>query len=240
MAQRTIFVPEIGELILSKRKGATHMRLSINAAGKIRVGMPYWTPYQAGIAFAKSKSDWIQTHLATHTAKKLQVNDLIGKSHRINYVFRAGSHSVTTKITANQITVTTGLSLNDLRVQAKLVAACEKALKNEADHLLPQRLKLLAGKHGFTYKEVSVRKLTARWGSCSSKGAITLSYYLMQLPWDLIDYVLLHELVHTKHLHHGKEFWEEFKAALPNARSLQKQIRPYKPLVQAYHIIPTK
>jgi predicted metal-dependent hydrolase len=240
MAQRTVFVPEIGELILSKRKGATHMRLSINAAGKIRVGMPYWTPYQTGITFARSKSEWIKTHLAAHTIRKLHDGDLVGKSHRIKYVYQQDRKSVATSITTNQILVTTGLSLNDMRVQAKIIAACEKSLKIEAEHLLPQRLKYLAEKHGFTYKEVLVRKLTARWGSCSNKDVITLSYYLMQLPWNLIDYVLLHELVHTRHLHHGKDFWDEFKAILPNAKTLQKEIRPYKPLVQAHHIIPTR
>lgn len=240
MAQKTVFVPEIGEIVLSKRKDATHLRLSINAAGKIRVGMPYWTPYQAGIAFAKSKSGWIQTHLSLHSPTKLQDGDLIGKSHRLHYVFKPEKQTISTKITNNRIIVATGLSLNDLRVQAKIVAACEKSLRREAEHLLAQRLELLARRHGFTYKEIQVRKLTARWGSCSNKGVITLSYYLMQLPWNLIDYVLLHELIHTKHLHHGKEFWEEFKNILPNAKHLQKEIRPYKPLVQAYHILPAK
>jgi predicted metal-dependent hydrolase len=91
MAQRTVFVPEIGELILSKRKGATHLRLSINAAGKIRVGMPYWTPYQAGIAFAKSKSAWIRAQIANHNARNLQNGDLIGKSHRLHYNYKPGS-----------------------------------------------------------------------------------------------------------------------------------------------------
>jgi predicted metal-dependent hydrolase len=240
MAQKTIFVPEIGEVILSKRKGATHMRLSINAAGKVRVGMPYWTPYQAGVAFARSKSDWIHSHLAAHSVNKLQNDDLIGKSHRIKYVFNLQSRQISTRVSANEIIITTSFSLNDMRVQDKLIAACEKALKNEAEHLLPQRLDHLAKYYGFEYKSVLVRKLTARWGSCSSKKVITLSYYLMQLPWNLIDYVLLHELTHTKHMHHGKEFWDEFKRYLPSARQLQKQIRPYKPLVKAYRIIPSQ
>jgi predicted metal-dependent hydrolase len=240
MAQKTVFVPEIGEIILSKRKGATSLRLSVNAAGKIRVGMPYWTPYQTGISFAKSKSDWIKTHLASQANTRLKHNDLIGKSHRINYIFTERQTIIKTRVKTNEIMVATGLSLNDMRVQKSLVAACEKALKSEAEHLLPQRLRTLAVRYEFDYESVSVRKLTGRWGSCSNIKAITLSYYLVQLPWDLIDYVLLHELVHTKHLHHGKGFWDEFKRTLPNARQMQKEIRPYKPLVQAYHIIPSE
>jgi predicted metal-dependent hydrolase len=240
MAQKTVFVPEIGEVILSKRKGASYMRLSINATGKIRVGMPYWTPYQAGIVFVKSKSAWIKSHLAQYSIRKLAPGDLIGKSHRLHYVFAEGIYEITTRVKDNQVIVTTGLSLNDMRVQNKIMNACEKALKKDAQQLMPQRLQYLALKYGFSYREVSVRKLTGRWGSCSNKSDITLSYYLIQLPWKLIDYVLLHELVHTKHMHHGKDFWDEFKRILPNAKQLQKEIRAYKPLVQAYHIIPAE
>jgi predicted metal-dependent hydrolase len=238
MAQRTVFVPEIGEVILSKRRGSTHIRLSINAAGKVRVGIPYWTPYQTGIDFAKSKAGWIQKNLKSHTDTKLQHGDLIGKSQRIVYNYQPSMQKILTRIINNQIIVSTSLSINDHRVQDKLQSACERALKAEAEILLPQRLKTLANKHDFVYKEVRIRKLTARWGSCSNKGVITLSYYLLQLPWSLIDYVILHELVHTRHLHHGKSFWDEFKRILPGAKEAQKAIRPYKPLVQAYHIIP--
>jgi predicted metal-dependent hydrolase len=185
MAQKTVFVPSVGEVILSKRRGTTHLRISINAAGKVRVGLPSWTPYATGIAFVKSKSDWISKQLAQH-------------------------------------------------VQAKTMAAAERALKAEAIKLLPQRLKLLALKNGFNYKDVRVRKLTARWGSCSSTKVITLSYYLIQLPWPLIDYVLLHELTHTQHMHHGSRFWDRFKQVLPTARMLQKEIRSYRPIVKPY------
>jgi len=105
---------------------------------------------------------------------------------------------------------------------------------------LPQRVQYLASKHGFSYKQIRVRKLTARWGSCSNNGVITLSYYLLQLPWNLIDYVILHELTHTRHLHHGPNFWTEFKKVLPSAKLLQKEIRSYKPQVQAFQISTTE
>jgi predicted metal-dependent hydrolase len=53
----------------------------------------------------------------------------------------------------------------------------------------------------------------------------------MQLPWDLIDYVLLHELVHTEHLHHGAGFWQRFDQVLPGAKQKRKALRAYKPSV---------
>jgi predicted metal-dependent hydrolase len=128
MAQKTVFVPEIGELVLSKRRGATQMRLSINAAGKVRVGMPYWAPYQSGILFAKSKVDWINKHLSNHSSQLLNDGDLIGKSHRLNYVYKPNQQSVTA-MRANLITVSSSHDLGNSAVQKKALDASEKALK---------------------------------------------------------------------------------------------------------------
>src|SRR5213075_157516 len=92
------------------------------------------------------------------------------------------------------IVITSNLPLESVDVQAKAQKAAERALKVEAENLLPQRLKILAERHNFSYKDVKIRKLTSRWGSCSNAKNIRLSYYLIQLPWPMIDYVLLHEL----------------------------------------------
>jgi predicted metal-dependent hydrolase len=234
MAQKTVFVPSVGEVILSKRRGTTHLRISINAAGKVRVGLPSWTPYATGIAFVKSKSDWISKQLAQHALDPLKEGDLVGKSHRLHFIFNPQATGITTRINSSTIYITSDMAYDNPSVQAKTMAAAERALKAEAIKLLPQRLKLLALKNGFNYKDVRVRKLTARWGSCSSTKVITLSYYLIQLPWPLIDYVLLHELTHTQHMHHGSRFWDRFKQVLPTARMLQKEIRSYRPIVKPY------
>jgi predicted metal-dependent hydrolase len=240
MAQKTVVIPQIGEIILSKRRGSSHIRLSINAAGKVRVGLPYWAPYSAGISFALSKADWIKKHLSAHPDQMLKNGDLIGKSHRVEYTQDLNQKITAVKISKNAIKVTSAISISSPSVQKKITSAAEKALKSQADQLLKQRLDAIAKKHGFEYKSVQTRKLTARWGSCSNAKVITLSYYLIQLPWQFIDYVIIHELIHTQHMHHGKEFWDDFKEILPNAKTLQKEIRSYKPLIQAYKIIPGK
>jgi predicted metal-dependent hydrolase len=208
------------------------MRLSINGAGKVRVGMPIWTPYAAGVVFAKNKSEWINKQLANHSNDLLKEGDLIGKAHRLHFVLRPELKTITSRINPSEIVISSSQSPESAAVQQKALGACEKALKAEAEHLLPQRLALLAKRHSYTYKESGVRKLISRWGSCSNTKVIILSYYLIQLPWELIDYVLLHELTHTKHLNHGKGFWEDFQKSLPNAKKLQKEIRLYKPKVK--------
>ena len=53
----------------------------------------------------------------------------------------------------------------------------------------------------------------------------------MQLPWNLIDYVLLHELTHTNILRHGPDFWQALEAVLPNMAVLKKTLREYQPVL---------
>ncbi|MBI5906449.1 M48 family metallopeptidase [Candidatus Saccharibacteria bacterium] len=233
MAQRVVLIPGIGEVTLVKRRGSSHLRLSVTANGQVRVGMPSWTPYVAGIAFAKSRQDWITAQLNKHPQIVLSEGNLIGKAHRLHFNgVKQPLPKVKTKMSPTSIEITTHLAYDSAMVQEKAQAASERALKTETVNLLVPRLASLATQHNLTYKDVKVRKLTSRWGSCSSDKTITLSYYLIQLPWPLIDYVLLHELTHTVHLHHGADFWNELERLLPSAKKISKEIKHHKPRIE--------
>ena len=93
-------------------------------------------------------------------------------------------------------------------VQDLLRNAIVRALKKSAQAYLPPLLSELSGHYGFKYKKVKITGSKSRWGSCSATGSINLSCYLMLLPPHLMDYVLLHELTHTKEMNHGPQFWE--------------------------------
>ena len=238
MTQRIVDIPKIGQVVLSKRKGARHIRLSVTAAGVVRVGLPNWVPYSAGVEFAKSRAEWIQKHAAVHRVKLLEEGQHIGKAHRLHFYQKDGLRGVASRVTDSEVKITSSLEWDSQAVQAKARQACERALKQEANTLLPQKLASLAAKHGFKYKNVRILKLTSRWGSCSSTKTISLSYYLIQLPWQLIDYVLVHELVHTEHLNHGADFWSRFESVMPGAKALRKQIRTHQPRVEAQQYQP--
>ncbi len=85
-------------------------------------------------------------------------------------------------------------------------------LKKDAQRILPVRLAELAAKHQFQYKNLKIQSGKTRWGSCSGKQNINLSVYLMLLPQHLIDYVILHELCHTREMNHGDKFWKQMDA----------------------------
>ena len=146
--------------------------------------MPVWTPYKAGEIFALSKKDWLLKQLENKQTHVILQNHRIGKNHRVKFVF-IESGSVTCRVADTDVTVRLPKTKNiaDDDVQKKLHIGAVRALKQEANHLLPLKLDLLAQKHGFKYNSVNIKQLKARWGSCSSNRDIALNCYLMQLPW---------------------------------------------------------
>jgi len=233
MAQKIFNVDGVGSVVVSKRRGSRNIRLSLTAKGQVRVSLPYWTPYSVGIAFAQSRAEWIRKHSDRYRREILKHNDRIGKSFRLKITPQPAAKVISARIQTSEVVIHVPPGTDETELQKKIHLAAEKALKREAEKLLPQRVDYMARKHGYSYSELKIKKLTSRWGSCSSSQKITLSYFLMQLPWELIDYVILHELIHTKHLNHGVEFWSEFKAARPNVKELRTQIKKHSPVVKA-------
>jgi predicted metal-dependent hydrolase len=232
MAQKQVILPEIGKVVLAKRKDAKYIRLSVTASGQVRVGLPIWAPYGAGIKFAQTKTDWIKKQLEPYSANQLKQGDNIGKNHNLHFIMTK-SDAIKVRLAENRIYIKTALPISHKDVQSKARHASERALKNEAEILLADRTKLLAATYGLNFKQIKIRKLSSRWGSCTNGGVITLSFFLVQLPWELIDYVIMHELTHTQHLNHGPQFWAALQQAIPDAKQRQKRIKLYRPYINS-------
>jgi predicted metal-dependent hydrolase len=230
MPQKTFQTKEVGQIVVTKRRGARYLRLRINSSGQIHVSVPYWTPYQAGLAFALTRKVWINDHRQTHLPTKLGNGDIIGKHHRLQ-IITANAPQISTRLQGENVIVRVPVTETEADVQIAATKAAERALKKEANEELPDRLAQLASKLGYNYSSVRIKRLTSRWGSCSSDKRITLNYFLMQLPWEMIDYVLIHELVHTKHLNHGEGFWSEMAKYVPEPKKTQKKLRQYKTII---------
>lgn len=127
---------------------------------------------------------------------QLQLSLIVGKGEHF-YIRR----------NASQVTIIYPPHTDFSQKQAWLTKVVIEILRKQAKLILPERLQTLAELYGFNYSGVRINSARTRWGSCSSKGHINLSLFLMVLPSELSDYVLLHELCHTKEMNHGPRFW---------------------------------
>lgn len=88
--------------------------------------------------------------------------------------------------------------------------------KKQAHRIIAERVELFAAKNGFIYRQVKITSAQTRWGSCSSKGSLCFSWRLVMAPLSVIDYVVVHELVHLKEKNHAKTFWAKVNMLMPN------------------------
>lgn len=229
MPNKVVDIPDIGQVVLIKRRGVRSIRLTIAADNTIRVSLPSWVPYQAAIAFVSSRRDWLANHKREQNL--LLEGDQIAKFHRLHIAVSPKVLDVRTRVDKTTIVVTHSPSMTpgSAAVQAAIKRAGLRAIKQEAESLLPARLRELGQKYDLPFRSVDFKRLKARWGSCSHQKDITLNIFLMTLPWRLIDYVLVHELVHTKVLHHGPKFWAEFERCIPDAKTRRKELKAYNP-----------
>ena len=128
-----------------------------------------------------------------------------------------------------QIICPPNADFSNKELQVWLRKVIEEALRSNAKIILPPRFYALSLQHNLSYKSVKINSSSGRWGSCSARGNINLSYFLVLLPKHLIDYVLLHELAHTREMNHGERFWDLLNSMTDNkAQALRNELRKYK------------
>lgn len=230
---QTFNIADVGDVAIKKSKKAKRIILKINQAGEPIITIPYYVPYSAGKLFASQQVEWLKKHTSKVEPVVLKNNGLVGRHHKFKFTIH-DSDTVISRVNQDTIMVKypPEISWYDDKVQKEAIKAATRALKRQAEAFLPSRLHVLAKQHGYKYKSVSVKAMRSRWGSCSSLGTINLSIWLMQVPDELIDYVLCHELTHLNHQHHQPAFWSELAEILPDYKLRRKQLRQYKPRLE--------
>jgi len=228
MPAKRVDIPGIGLVSFYKRRDARALKITMGHGNELRVTLPSWMPYRAGLEFVKTKKTWVDQH--RRPLAQLETGMLIGKAHRL-YLLPRSVTTVSSRVSAQAIHISypNAQLPSSPDIQSAAKRASIRALRQEATNLLPIRLKQLATQHGFTYHSVTIKQLKARWGSCSAQKDIALNLFLMQLTWPLIDYVLLHELTHTQVLSHNADFWATLESCQPEAKQLRKELRAFQP-----------
>ncbi len=112
-----------------------------------------------------------------------------------------------------------------LGISNRITISKEIQNEEEAKRYLTSRLDYFAKVMGLKYNELKFKKLKSRWGSCSSRGVIIINLYLYNTPKESIDYVLVHELSHLKHMNHSKNFHNLVKMYIPDASKSRAQLK---------------
>jgi predicted metal-dependent hydrolase len=103
-------------------------------------------------------------------------------------------------------------------------ALLQRWLKRAAYERLAPRLLQLAGDLNYSVARVSIRCQRTRWGSCSTRGTVSLNCSLLFLTLEVVRYLFIHELAHTKHMNHSANFWRLVERIEPDYRRLDRDL----------------
>jgi predicted metal-dependent hydrolase len=119
------------------------------------------------------------------------------------------------------------------QIEARAMAFVSKTPINRkvARRVIVDRLDQLAGRYGFSYNRAFVRNQKTRWGSCSAVNNINLNINLIRLPAELMDYTIMHELVHTRIKDHSRNFWTELSRYISDPKQVDRQLNTYAPML---------
>ncbi len=151
----------------------------------------------ASLRFALTGENWC-VHVAGGTGR-LRVADLHGASGGI-------------------------LQMAGAFTSASLRTALRRWLLQAAQARLAPRLEALAAATGVTYRRISVRRQRSRWGSCSVRGTISLNACLLFQRPEVVDYLIVHELMHVNHMNHSKRFWQAVEKHCADWRALDREL----------------
>jgi predicted metal-dependent hydrolase len=230
--------PAFGDIALKKNKLSKGLRIIIRSSKSITVTFPSYLSYNEAINFVNEKEEWISENLNrfNQTAKnKLFLPNQPYNTFAHELLFEkiaAGNPYIKVDRTTITVYYTNEEMLAAPATQEHIQLAIEKVLKNEALKYLPSRVDFWAEKFSLKFTGISVKKMRTRWGSCSSTGKINLNIHLMRLPVHLIDYVILHELAHTKQHNHGPNFWKLLNDLTGgNAKKYALEMKKYRTTV---------
>jgi len=199
---------------------AKYLRLQINPSTGLEVVIPYRCKTEEAEKFILKKQDWILKHLKTppiideltYFGSRIEIKqkfDLFLESHKLRFV-------------QNKLMVESPPGS-----KADINSLYNIWLKHSARLYLPARTRMLAEKYNFSFERITIRNQKTRWGSCSTSGSISLNYRLMRYRKEIIDYVIIHELCHTRQMNHSKIFWKLVEEIVPGYRALKRELKSH-------------
>lgn len=231
MKNKTVFVADVGVIQVRRRKRMKNIRLRLQPDGSVVLAFPWWVSLKKALSFVDDKKNWL-----TNERKKITLEIKHGMSFSADKqlsLIRTNSSRIHSTLRDNELIIKIPAKMSAIEAETKIKKVMQKIIKSDAEAMLLPRLRALAENHGYEYKTASVSILRSRWGSCDQNKHIKINAYLVQLPNQLIDYVLCHELNHTKHMNHSPDFWKELRQVFPGIETAKQEIKKYSPRIYA-------
>ena len=214
--------PEKFDYRLRVSSRARRVSLRIKPWVGLEVVVPKRFPQQQIGRILQQHEEWIRRQLARH-APNLAAPPLPGE---IRLPALGGCWSVEIDAALDSLRELPGHRLHIPADRRLAIESLRGWIRRQARRHLPARLRELARQHGFGYERVSIRSQKSRWGSCSSRGTISLNDQLLFLRPEAVDYLLIHELCHTREMNHSPRFWALVEACCPDWKALDAELSP--------------
>lgn len=226
----------VGEVWYKSSTKAKSINITVKPFTPVKVSIPYAISLVQAESTVEQNIDWIKREVAK--MDQVEQEFTIFKPH-FTYKFQDVTVDFR-KADVSEITVIQETD-NYLLVHSPKVAVFSESqqshiieniitpkMKEWCKSNVAKRAKELAKIHNITIPRVTIRKSKTRWGSLGKKNTLNLSLYTATLPSDLIDYVILHELAHTKYRDHSKLYWGYLKSLAPKFKEESDRLKGFR------------
>jgi predicted metal-dependent hydrolase len=205
---------------------ARRLSVRVYPGGRVEVVVPPGASPAAVQKFIGTHRQWIHrriedlsTAAATDQSRPASIKlPAIGQHYAVEYE-HSGADTARVRVTGENMLVVRGPLLN-----GPSAVALRSWLADLAHRQLGNELAKLAAECGFRYARAQIRRQRTRWGSCSASGTISLNVCLLFLRPQVVRYLLVHELCHTRHMNHSAKFWALVERCEPDYRALDQEL----------------
>ncbi len=202
----------IDRLVRSRRKT---IALIVRPDGSLEVRAPQGLAESRIREFVESHADWVRKQKARASEFTQPLPKQFADGEKFPYLGREYPLRIVPR--QRQALTFDGREFRLAKIALpKAREAFIRWYKAQATLYLFQRILALAAAHGYEYNRIRVSSARTRWGSCSSKGTLSFTWRLVMAPPQVVDYVVIHELVHLKLKNHSKDFWAQVGKLMPD------------------------
>lgn len=203
------------------RRKVKSIRISVNRDGKVRSVIPMHYPIKELEKIIEQKRDWIQKKIGHFESLKrgfyLNRNEILYLGRKYTFILTEELKSRYI-INEEKQEVYTGINLSDERARIRW-------LIYEARRVITERVNIINKDRRFKYSRIFIRNQKTKWGNCSSKRNISFNRRIIKAPVEVIDYLIIHELIHLEEMNHSKAFWEKVSQVFPDHKEANRWLK---------------